>query len=456
MDAVLVVLIMVALLGLYILPSLYAAYRQTSMMVVILVLNLLLGWTVIGWLAALALAVLLPPDSRRQPAPTAAPSDQASTGISRSTRPPDFVIDPMRVAACSLIGPVWYQYWWFYRFFQFTSRERFPRSRSFLWIFVPFYCYVVIGRLLHDLDTRLGAGRPANFQPQTALALIVAADVSGGLALRFGLLPFLVGGLVLSCVFSAMAFYQAQSAVNAYVRSTYPGVADAGVFPGEAIAVVASLAMLGLLVLGGTPPSDSSAPGRQGVALVTPGAQPTVSAMPSGMPTTPATPPVSGAFLTMASEAGDYIGQGKSLTVSQPGWKFKVSQVIGVESIRVHAESGQVPDFHWWDLEFAAPKGQQLRPGTYANAQRAAFRADGAAGIDVGGEGRGCNQIYGSFTVTTLRLDRQGDVQAVAVSFEQHCEGPSAPALRGNVRFGDPSTSQTAAGLASRAWSALG
>src|SRR3979411_2863798 len=243
MDAFVVVLIMVALLGLYILPSLYAAYRQTSMMMVILVLNLLLGWTIVGWLAALALAVLMPPVAARQVAPDAAPSEPASTGISGPTGTPNFVIDPMRVAAGSLIGPVWYQYWWLFRFFNFSRREGFPRSRSFLWVFVPLYCYVVIGRMLHDLDKRLGARRPANFHPQTVLALIVAANASASAGLRFDSLPFIVGGLALSCVFSAMAFYQAQSAVNAYVRSAYPGVADAGVFPGEAIAVVGRLAI---------------------------------------------------------------------------------------------------------------------------------------------------------------------------------------------------------------------
>lgn len=450
MDGILVVLILVALVGLYGLPSFYAAFRQTSMMAVILVLNLLLGWTIVGWFAALALAALLPPVVGRQPVPAAAPSDPTPSGPSSSTPPPNFVIDPMRVAACSLIGPVWYQYWWFYRFFKFSRREGFPRSRSFLWIFAPFYCYVVIGRMLHDLDGRLGPGRPANFQPQAVLALIVAANVSASLGLRFGSLPFIVGGLALGCVFSAMAFYQAQSAVNAYMRSTYPGVADAGVFPGEAIAVAVSLAWFGLLVLGGTPPADRSNPGVASLAAATPTAVPGVSATPSEVPTpspTPTGPPtVSGAVLTMASEAGDYIGQGKSFTVSQPGWKFHVSQANGVEIITVHAESGQVPDYHWWDLEFAAPAGQQLRPGTYTNAQRAPFRAAGTAGIDVGGEGRGCNQISGSFTVTALRLDRQGNVQVLEVTFEQHCE-QSAPALRGTVRFGDPSNSQTAASL---------
>jgi hypothetical protein len=186
-DAFWVVLIMVALLGLYILPSLIAAGRHTEMKLVILVLNLLLGWTLVGWFVALALAMLLPPVAAAAPtggSPTSSSATPTTVGVTTANLPParegEFQIDPMRVAALSLFAPLVYQYWWLWRFFKLAERERFPRSRSFWWIFVPIYGYAVIGRLFHDLQSRLGPNRPAAFNAQVALGLIVAANVSAG------------------------------------------------------------------------------------------------------------------------------------------------------------------------------------------------------------------------------------------------------------------------------------
>lgn len=44
-------------LDLYLLPTLIAAHRSSSTAAAAIVIDLLLGWTVVGWVAALALAV---------------------------------------------------------------------------------------------------------------------------------------------------------------------------------------------------------------------------------------------------------------------------------------------------------------------------------------------------------------------------------------------------------------
>ena len=115
-----------------------------------------------------------------------------------------------------------------------------------------------------------------------------------------------------------------------------------------------------------------------------------------------------------------------------------------MESITIHAQSTNGASYHWWDLEFAASRGQQLHTGSYANAQRAPFRTGTAPGLDVGGEGRGCNNLFGSFTISRLVVDSQGNEQSFEATFEQHCEQPTAPALRGYVRFGSAGSSQQA------------
>ncbi len=48
-------------IGLYFLPAIIAAARQTHNATGILVLNLFLGWTIIGWFVALLLSIFSAP-----------------------------------------------------------------------------------------------------------------------------------------------------------------------------------------------------------------------------------------------------------------------------------------------------------------------------------------------------------------------------------------------------------
>src|SRR5919201_136052 len=447
MDALWGALTVAALLGLYALPSLYAAVRKTSMLAIILVLNLVLGWTGIGWFAALALAVLLPPAAARTPAAGILSPASGSTAdplaIIPPSRWPDFVIDPTRVAAFSLIGPIVFQYWWLWRFVQLAREDRFPRARSFWWVFVPFYGYAVIGRMFHDLDPRLGTEGPAGFNPQVALALLVSAGAGAGVGLRLGLLPFIVGGLGLSCVFTGMALYQVQLAVNSYLALRYPGAARAGLFPGEAIAVVASLAVAGLLALGGASGGRTAGPRLASVQKSNRATTPGPTRTPTATPSIPST----GDLLAMSSEPGDFIGQGRATVMTPPGFRFSGRQQNGPDSISVMVETaGSAADPGWvrWIVEMAGPRGQALKPGTYDGARPAAFRPDALPGIDVFGDGRGCNQVFGSFTITQLAVDTDGTIQRLDATFEQHCERSNAPALRGHIRIGRLQTEQTA------------
>jgi hypothetical protein len=149
--------------------------------------------------------------------------------------------------------------------------------------------------------------------------------------------------------------------------------------------------------------------------------------------------------LTMQSDPGDYIGQGQ---------QYQYTSESALFSAQAYDRTGdgqgdyvtlavRMPDYsHWWYLTFATNKlGTNLVPGVYTDAQRAPFAGDGHPGLDVFGDGRGCNTLTGSFTVDeavfatsggTLRLVR------FAASFEQHCEG-FAPALRGTIDYTDAS-----------------
>jgi hypothetical protein len=107
------------------------------------------------------------------------------------------------------------------------------------------------------------------------------------------------------------------------------------------------------------------------------------------------------------------------LTVTQGSWGASG----GSSSLGVHLTPAGMNQGLWWDLDFNTTQlGVPLAPGVYEDAERAAFVSPDHPGIDVSGDGRGCNTITGRFQVHEYELVN-GRVKKATVSFEQHCEG---------------------------------
>ncbi|MFJ8585112.1 hypothetical protein ACIRD2_10695 [Streptomyces sp. NPDC093595] len=85
----------------------------------------------------------------------------------------------------------------------------------------------------------------------------------------------------------------------------------------------------------------------------------------------------------------------------------------------------------------AAPSGTSLAPGTYTGATRHPFNEGNQPGLSLGGNGRGCNTLTGSFTVSAVEFGPAGYVKKLDATFEQHCEGGTA-AARGEVHIDNP------------------
>jgi hypothetical protein len=126
------------------------------------------------------------------------------------------------------------------------------------------------------------------------------------------------------------------------------------------------------------------------------------------------------------SDSGDYIGGGQhiiftsGITVSAHGGRVKVD--ISDKST-------------WFNLEFEVPNNvKTFAVGNYANAERAAFRSPMRPGLDIGGDGRGCNTLTGWFRVLQAQFHDNGTIQNLAINFKQNCEGGSK-ALFGAVRI---------------------
>ncbi|MFD4634209.1 hypothetical protein ACFVYR_17050 [Streptomyces sp. NPDC058284] len=137
--------------------------------------------------------------------------------------------------------------------------------------------------------------------------------------------------------------------------------------------------------------------------------------------------PVAVSSYAYTSAEGDYIGQGKSGTYKDPQIPVRISGTAEYLTV-------SLPDAEW-SIVIAAPRGEKLRPGVYRGAERAAFRTGRSPGLDVSGGSRGCNEVYGQFSVNQIETDAEGKVTLLDAAFTQNCEDAAAPALKGAVKF---------------------
>ncbi len=141
--------------------------------------------------------------------------------------------------------------------------------------------------------------------------------------------------------------------------------------------------------------------------------------------------PVQTGSLTMVSDAGDYIGGGETYAHGTSAGDLFATYDAEDDAVSIRIETA---DGGWWSLDFAAAQGETLAVGTYDDATRYPFQDPDSPGLDVSGNGRGCNTLTGSFTVTEITFDAGGAIASFAADFEQHCEGVE-PALRGHVQI---------------------
>jgi len=133
-------------------------------------------------------------------------------------------------------------------------------------------------------------------------------------------------------------------------------------------------------------------------------------------------------FLSLFSDTGDYIGSGGLRRLLPPYPTFVARCSGNTASFEFWDNSG-----NWWYAHFQAPAGSPLRVGTYEGATRYPFQASTQPGLDISGEGRGCNMLSGQFSILEADITASGQILRFWATFEQHCENKT-PALRGALR----------------------
>lgn len=145
--------------------------------------------------------------------------------------------------------------------------------------------------------------------------------------------------------------------------------------------------------------------------------------------------PVTEGSFGFSGDEGDWISGGQSYAYSTASQdRMNISADTANNSVRLSLDGA---NGDWWSLDLAAPSGKPLAPGTYTGATRHPFNEPNEPGLDLSGNGRGCNTLTGEFTISDVEFGPQGYVKKLDATFEQHCEGGTT-AARGEVHINNP------------------
>lgn len=136
-----------------------------------------------------------------------------------------------------------------------------------------------------------------------------------------------------------------------------------------------------------------------------------------------------GTSVTFTGTGGDYITQDQS-------WSYDPSNsaITATASNNGNGVHVGINGNTWWYLDFVAPQGQTLTAGTtYDNAERYPFQGATYPGLSLDGDGRGCNTLTGSFTVSKAVFGPNGWIQSFDATFVQHCEGSTTSQATGEI-----------------------
>lgn len=141
---------------------------------------------------------------------------------------------------------------------------------------------------------------------------------------------------------------------------------------------------------------------------------------------------VGGNVFHATGDAGDWVSQGKTWH-DTGSWTASLSSGSGVPRSYLYIRNYS-PHYAGWFLNFILTTrglGHEIKVGSYFDAMNVG--KPGHPGLDVGIDGRGCNESRGSFRIHRFR--RSGDVvEEVAVTFQHRC-GVAPAGLRGCLYY---------------------
>jgi hypothetical protein len=131
--------------------------------------------------------------------------------------------------------------------------------------------------------------------------------------------------------------------------------------------------------------------------------------------------------LSFSGDAGEFISSGKSWSLQSPTQQTRLTQ-NGPGDLQISFGHGE----REFDASFSTDSGKRFETKAYGGAERWGFASDGHAGLEISGDGRACNGIVGSFSVTNIEYTPDGKISRFAASFVQRCDDAKLSA-RGTI-----------------------
>jgi hypothetical protein len=136
--------------------------------------------------------------------------------------------------------------------------------------------------------------------------------------------------------------------------------------------------------------------------------------------------PTSGNYVYLASDVGDYIGEGGTYLYTSSNATLTIAASGGHLNVIVNSYD--------WNGDFQAMNSiTQLQQGYYPSLERYPFNNPVRGGLSWYGMGRGCNTLSGWFAVDAVSYNGT-NLTSIDLRFEQHCDGQT-PALHGVVHW---------------------
>ena len=132
-------------------------------------------------------------------------------------------------------------------------------------------------------------------------------------------------------------------------------------------------------------------------------------------------------FVALQSDPGDFIGEGLDYRYTQADARYSIVQGQRGVTVWINGDEDWIGDFELPD------SFSRVEVGVYNNLGRSPFHDPAVGGISWSGEGRQCDQLTGSFEVTSVTYV-DGFINDIKMNFEQYCDGSSA-ALRGDIHW---------------------
>src|SRR5262249_52495183 len=124
-------------------------------------------------------------------------------------------------------------------------------------------------------------------------------------------------------------------------------------------------------------------------------------------------------MLLWNSAAGDPLGEGQSDVYNTANSVWTVTRTVAGDKVDLHVFGNSAVFRVDWNLEFAAPAGEQLQAGRqYTGATQ--FASAGVPGMNISTLGESCSGD-GRFTVRQLTFGAGQAISSLAIDFELHC-----------------------------------